>query len=217
MAEFLCLANSRKLSGRCVAGLVPGHGWVRPVPDSSGSAVATSRSKHFGLLDVVTVDLGATAPLNSQPENVLLGPKGFSEVRDHDPAHLWEELEALIDDNPELLARGRSDCIPTAEVAANAVKSSLCLVEPNRVRWRRKISFGRPQVRCLFELRESVFDLVVTDLAVEQALGQARPGLYDRDVAGLPSNQRMLLAVSLGEAYKGHHYKLVAGVLTLDR
>lgn len=69
-AEFLCLANSRREGERCVAGLVPGRGWVRPVPDQAGSAVPTSGVRHFGPLDLVDVDLGYPAPIPGQHENV---------------------------------------------------------------------------------------------------------------------------------------------------
>ena len=216
--EFLCLANSRKGGGRCVAGVVPGRGWVRPVPDAGGSAVPTMRSKHFGLLDVVTADLATAVPLRSQPENVLLGPQWFSEATQHDPDHLWSELEALLDDQSELLFRGLSDRIAEAEVDDKPMATSLVVVEPERVRWRRTTSRrGRAQVRCLFELGESAFNLVVTDLAVEETLRQLPLGIHERDAAGFRDDQRLLLTISLGEAFEHHHYKLVAAAIALER
>ena len=216
--DFLCLANSRKGGGRCVAGLVPGRGWVRPVPNASGSAVPTARSKHFGLLDVVTADLASPVPLKSQPENVILGPEGFSKTTGHDPLSLRSELEALIGKEPDLLFRGRSDRIAEAEIDDEPIKNSLVVVEPKTIRWRRttSISTGRPQVRCLFNIGEGSFSLVVTDLVVEEALRQLPSGIHERNAAGFRDNQRLLLTISLGEAFEQHHYKLVAAAIGLD-
>ena len=86
MAEtkrILCLANSRKLSGRCVAGVEiadDGFGdWVRPVSARATHEVSeTEREYHDGsdpaLLDIIDVPLIAHSPYAFQTENWLLDP-----------------------------------------------------------------------------------------------------------------------------------------------
>lgn len=47
--KIICIANSRKLSGRCIAGLrIDGKGWIRPV---SESPEGTLFQEHYILKD----------------------------------------------------------------------------------------------------------------------------------------------------------------------
>ncbi len=223
MAEFLCLANSWKDGHRCVAGLVPGQGWVRPVPDRGGSAVPTSQCRHFGLLDVVDVDLGMPVPVAGQRENRLLGPEAFSKVREHNPVRLREGLEALIEARPRLLARGRSDRISATEVKQRSIGQSLALVEPASVRWSIKTNIeGFRRLQCHFEVEGNSLDLRVTDPAfvpgaMEKLKDAPLNSRHTNTAVGIPQGQRLLLTASLGGDYRGNHYKLVAGVIALDR
>ncbi len=214
MAEFLCLANSRREGGRCVAGLVPGRGWVRPVPDRSGSAVPLRGAWHFGLLDLVDVDLGSPVPIPGQRENVLLGPEGFSKVQAHDPARLREEMEALIEERPPLLELGGPTRIPFAEVQSGDIGQSLALVEPATVHWSVETDRrDQPRVRCQFDLGRRHFGLRVTDPEIEELLRDAALGTYHRSAAGIPDDHRLLLTISLGGAFEGYCYKLVAAAM----
>ena len=218
MAEFLCLANSRREGARCVAGLVPGRGWVRPVPDQAGSAVPVSRVGHFGPLDLVDVDLGYPVPIPGQDENVFLGPDGFSKVREHDPARLREEMESLIEERPSFLETGSPTRIPFAEVQSGGIGQSLALVEPASVEWRVETNrLGQPRVRCQFDLGWRRFGLRVTDPEIEGRFRSRGLGTYDRSVAGIPDDRRLLLTISLGGPFEGFCYKLVAAVLALPR
>lgn len=217
-AEFLCLANSRREGERCVAGLVPGRGWVRPVPDQAGSAVPTSGVRHFGLLDLVDVDLGHPAPIAGQQENVLLGPGGFSVAREHNPARLRGDVDALIEERPSLLELGSPTSIPFAEVQSGVIGQSLTLVEPASVEWRVETnSRGQPSVRCQFDLGWRRFRLPVTDPDVEARFQGMGLGAYDRSAAGIPDDHRLLLTVSLGGPFEGFCYKLVAAAIALPR
>ena len=217
MAEFLCLANSRKHSGRCVAGLVPGHGWVRPVPDETGSEISRRETAHFRPLDLVDVPLVRDAPLDIQPENALFSAEGFSKVRAHDPARLRGELDALVERRPALLERGLADRIPLADLKRSPLTGSLALVEPRSVRWRVRENDGARQVRCQFDLGWDAFDLSVTDIGVTRALRDAPDGVHDRSVTGVRDDQRLLLTLSLGEPFEGECYKLVAAAIALDQ
>ena len=87
---FMCLANSRKLSGRCVAGIqTGGQGWIRVVSRSSSGTLSRS---HYTLangrqvalfdvveadVDVVEADVAEARPEPHQPENWVLGREGW--------------------------------------------------------------------------------------------------------------------------------------------
>jgi hypothetical protein len=73
--DLICLANSYKLSYRCIAGLrVDGGGWIRPVSEREHGEL---EYRHYRLpdgsepevLDVIRVGLSDPQPLPHQPEN----------------------------------------------------------------------------------------------------------------------------------------------------
>src|SRR5262245_50904398 len=128
LVDLICLANSFKLGGRCIAGLrADGKGWVRPIaPDTTHGQLY---SRHLRLddntepqvLDVITMDLAQAKPIPGQPENW--------EFR-RTPWVLWERpagielesiLRAALDRGPELLG---STSRSIAEVDARSAAAS---------------------------------------------------------------------------------------------
>ena len=84
--RILCLANSRKLSGRCIAGREivdnkPGA-WIRPVSAREHQEVSWEE-RHFedgsdpSVLDVMDVPLIEARPHQFQQENWLLDPNVY--------------------------------------------------------------------------------------------------------------------------------------------
>src|SRR6266850_2762792 len=74
LVDLICLANSNKMGGRCIAGLrTDGGGWVRPIASETEHGQLYFR--HFKLddgsepkvLDVIRVDLARAAPAPGQP------------------------------------------------------------------------------------------------------------------------------------------------------
>src|SRR5579864_5584579 len=107
--DILCLANSYKRRGRCIAGLrLDGGGWIRPVARTPNGELYP---EHFVLpdgssprvLDVVRVPLEGPEPSAHQPENWLVGDRPWQLVRRGLPANLAPLLRAQITDGPALL------------------------------------------------------------------------------------------------------------------
>jgi hypothetical protein len=78
---LVCLANSRKLSGRCVAGIVDGghEEWIRPVSARPNREVSEYERQYEDgsdprVLDIVSVPLLQPQPYSYQSENWLLDP-----------------------------------------------------------------------------------------------------------------------------------------------
>ena len=87
--RILCLANSRKLNGRCVAGieLVDDRkvGWIRPVSEREKEEVSEYERQYPDgsdpkVLDLIDLSLLRHQPGTFQRENWLL-----------DPDHYWEK------------------------------------------------------------------------------------------------------------------------------
>ena len=97
--RIVCLANSRKLHGRCVAGreLVADRpeAWVRPVSDREHQEVSEYERQYQDgsdptLLDVVDVPLLEHRPKDYQQENWLLDPEYYWTKVDRCS---WEDLD----------------------------------------------------------------------------------------------------------------------------
>lgn len=139
---IICLANSRKISGRCVAGKevdVTGvGGWVRPVSARDNGELSEldrrfKDGKDPRLLDIVTIPMQKPNPHGFQVENHVIDDKYYwTKVR----TATANELAAAIDgfdgplwDNTSSSYNGLHDRVQ--EAAANELGYSLRLIVVN--------------------------------------------------------------------------------------
>src|SRR5712691_633065 len=137
LVDILCLANSNKEGGRCIAGLrTDGGGWVRPVaPDTPEGQLYFRHYKlddgsEPAVLDVVGVDLAAPRPEPGQPENWVIGKQPWVLRERPAAAHLRSVFRNAIE-RGSLLFGSKAR---TVEGAAT-VGASLSLVAPAMTRW----------------------------------------------------------------------------------
>lgn len=219
--QIVCLANSRKHSGRCIAGkevLPNGYGvWIRPV-SARPSAEVSEEERRFEngedprVLDIIDVPLIAAVPILHQTENHIIAPDCYWAKKGRPP---WDEVKNLIDTPDSLWSNGDSTYYGvndrvTVEQAAT-MTYSLLLIEPENP----KISvqtegaeFGNPRrrVRANFTYQGVQYHLIVTDPVAERAFLAKPDGRYPLITT--------YLCVSLGEAHTdGYCYKLVAAVI----
>lgn len=222
--RLVCLANSRKLSGRCVAGKEqtesgPGP-WVRPVSDRPAEEVSEHERQYEDgsdprVLDIMDVPLKSHHPKSYQSENWLLDPDHYWRRTGR---IAWDGLHALAD-NPATLwlngfstGAGLNDRVPLAN--AETLIHSLHLLRLERLRLRifaPGAMFGNPKrrVQADFPYRGANYRLWVTDPLVERKYLARKDGAY-------PIGE-CFVTVSLGEPHEGHCYKLVAALITSDR
>ncbi len=221
--EMVCLANSRKLNGRCVAGLkTDGQGWLRPVSDTvdgtlSQNDYALDGGGETEVLHVVRVPVLRPRPEPHQPENCVidtsqwwkysgLANKGFASL-----------LAAHLSTSPYLFGSA-SDRIPFSQLQRSPASESLALIAPGDLEWSTGTNpfDGRHRTRALFVYRSTFYNLVVTDPVWEKRLIDIGygSGRYESDLA---KDGRILLTISLGEPFRwdGCCYKLVAGVVEI--
>ncbi|MCH7607122.1 MAG: hypothetical protein IIC94_00915 [Chloroflexi bacterium] len=218
--ELLCLANSQKLGGRCLAGLrTDGQGWIRPVTNTPSGTLSIRQASIAGaeiaLLDVVRADLASARPEPHQPENHILASTPLIFVENLAPTEALPLLSAAIERGPDLL-RGATDRIARQSFDARPTQHSLSLIEPAILRWVVTTSLrGNPQVRGVFSLSGTTYDLVVTDLVWKARFGGRDVGTYPPDATGTNRSNRVLLVISLSEPLNGMCYKLIAGVIVI--
>ena len=221
---IICLANSRKTGGRCVAGLrTDGRGWIRPVSSCvNGELLILHYTYEDGrqarVLDVVDIEFAEPKPSVYQPENWLI-----------DDAFYWTlvrrpasktELNLVLENitaGPLVFGDAR-DRVPLSTLQGTPIDQSLVLVEPEDVLWHKTTNIkGKTQIRTRFALGGVNYDLGVTDPIWEAKLGADDIALGDYRSAqlGIDDHQRILFTLSLGEPFKGDCYKLVAAAFAL--
>ncbi len=216
--RIVCLANSRKFSGRCITGKELGSGaWIRPISARASQEVSEyERDYQDGtgpaVLHVIDVPLIEARPKGYQSENWLLNPKYYWErVIAEEPA---VDLASLVDAVPTLWTNGTSSSVGTNDrietKAAAGLTTSLSLIEVDRATLR-VFAPGAPygnakrRVQISFVHRGEPYALWVTDPIVEAEYLKRQDGSYR--IGG------RYLTVSLGEPKDGFAYKLVAAVI----
>ena len=222
--RMVCLANPRKLVGRCIAGREwlsgkGGGGWIRPVSARRGQEVSEHERQHEDgsdprALDSVDVPVKGPRPDGCQTENWLL-----------DPERCWEragscspfELPDLADLVEPLWMDGHSAChglndtIPLK--AEGEISSSLRLVGVEELAlevFAPGEAFGnskrRVQGRFVHAGRGYAFR--VTDPVCER-----------RYLSRLDGKHRIgerHLTIALGEPYEGAIHKFIAAIIEPD-
>ena len=218
--RIVCLANSRKLQGRCVAGreLVAGRpsAWIRPVSSRQHQEVSEYERQYQDgsdpkLLDVLDVPLLEHQPSDFQQENWLLDPKYYwGRVG----TYAWADLDQFSDaagslwQNGSHTLNGVNDQIPLQE--AHVETSSLKLIHVDALRlcvFAPGEAFGnaKRRVQAGFHFGGSDYSLWVTDPNIERHYLAGEDGQFEVG--------ECYLTISLGEPYREHCYKLVAAVL----
>ncbi|GMU65240.1 MAG: hypothetical protein AMXMBFR36_15140 [Acidobacteriota bacterium] len=223
--RIVCLANSKKHSGRCVAGretTAAGAGpWIRPVSARPSEEVSENERQYEDgsdprLLDIVDIPLIRAAPHACQAENWLLDPGYYwSRVRRAN----WTELLPLVETPTTLWVNGHStyhgqhDEIPQA--VADALPGSLYLIRVNALElyvFAPQEAFGNPKrrVQARFTHGDVTYALWVTDPIVEREYLARPDGYYQLG--------ECCLTISLGEPFQKsdgqpYRYKLVAAII----
>ena len=225
--EMVCLANSRKRKGRCVAGLrTDGQGWIRPV---GSNAEGILHPYHYTLhnnteaqvLDVLRVDCSRAQPAPHHPEDWVAQPVSWRLISRPVSVEQTEWLRSHLASGPHLLGCTQ-DKIAHRVLQARPATHSLALIAPQNLQWLVKIgSDGERKVRATFGLDGAEYNLALTDPLWENRLQHLPTGLHARSEARLKAGDDVWLTVSLSEPFapdggdEEHCYKLAAAVIVV--
>jgi len=226
---IVCLANSRKYQGRCVAGLEwnanrPGE-WIRPVSGLPKGVLIYERfcgnanGRDPRLLDLIDIEFLVPQPHAYQTENARIDPgKRWTYRGKVTPQQLFSAVQHVKGPlwvNAGSTKFGMNDLIP--EELTSGLKCSLMLIQPEEMTIALTIEGeknGEPKrrIRGEFSLDDNWYIFSITDCAVERALEKRDPG-YERRL------RRPLLCVSVSEVLDATHacYKLIAGVVPTEK
>ena len=219
--KVVCLANSRKHSGRCIAGkevTENGYGaWIRPVSARPSAEVSEEERRYENgqdptVLDIIDIPFIAPAPLLHQTENHIIDGDCYWAKRGKLP---WGEMKRLVDKPETLWSNGDSTYYGLNDRVkldvAVRMTGSLVLIQPTSPSIHVQTEgaeFGNPRrrVRASFGYRGTSYIMVVTDPVAERVFLGKTDGQYALDDA--------YICISLGEAHTDNYcYKLVASVI----
>ncbi len=220
--RIVCLANSRKYNGRCIAGkevISDGRlgGWIRPVSARETGEVAPNECGYQDgnsprVLDIIDVPVTEAQPGGYQQENWLLAPNlNWMKVGRFNASELTPFIDTEEDLWPDGYSSsyGENDRVPS--MLANSLRDSLRLIRVERLEISPETVYAnnRRRLRGHFRHADQDYSLIITDTFYENEFFSAPP------LSGYTGER--LLTVSLGEQFESYgytySYKLIAAVI----
>lgn len=215
---IVCLANSRKISGRCIVGKEISKGrigcWIRPVSNREKGEVSEDERRYEdgsdpSLLDIIQIEFLEPHPQDHQVENHLIDCRYYWGIKGTYPL---ADVPLLLDDPETLWTNGFSSYSGLNNRVPLGLTGSCStyLIEPEAVTLlvgpKAPAFSPRRSVMAQFSYQGFFYILDVTDPRIERKYLQLSDGEY---IIGSP-----YLCVSLGEAYSdGFCYKLTAAII----
>ncbi|MCX6133017.1 MAG: hypothetical protein NTU47_04295 [Ignavibacteriales bacterium] len=210
--KFVCLANSYKEGGRCLAGIeIDNHynavrdrgrpKWIRPICNTQHGQVPTGLVQGLNVLDILGVQVTQRLNNGYQSENVYFDEKSLERTGVFNKTL----LNNLCSDQTKIFGNyGKAvapDAITTLSHSLMFVKLSVYEVIERTY----SDSPGRAQVRLVFKYYEHTYDLPVTD---PQFLHK-----YKLNPDVLTGVRELFITLSLGVLHQGWYSKLVAAII----
>ncbi|GAB4276248.1 MAG: hypothetical protein Fur0025_01270 [Oscillatoriaceae cyanobacterium] len=229
--QIICLANSIKRGGRCIAGLkTDGSGWLRPVSSKEHGTLdlpdyILDNYQEPQLFDIIEIECTDPRPEIHQPENWVISQKRWKFVGRPTRQMLRDVVNPEIQSNAlsSELFGNHSDRVDYELMQQNPVQKSLAFIKPTQIIWKiNETAYGK-KYRVEFNLHNSRYNLSVTDPNGRAALENLPPGNYAaNDVALTNQGDSFLFTVSLGEPFVPYQnqsfcFKLVAAVINVSQ
>ncbi len=222
---IVCLASSRKMSGRCIAGKVCGTvaagRWIRPVSERESEELSDDEYRCDdgtlpALLDILWIPFKEPAPHACQTENHVVDTSARWKKMG---AFHWNYLDKLVDHDAQTLwtngcsSRGGVNDRIRAEETGH-LPGSLLFIKPldlsiTVVTQQEPFGKKRRRLRAAFRYCDARYSLGVPDPIFEEAYFRKDDGEYAVPEA--------YICVSLSEPFEGFRYKLAAAIITPER
>jgi hypothetical protein len=213
---LICLANSRKYTNRCIAGIELARSargcrvvrknddpvWIRPVSSNEHGGVSSLLVNPIDLLDIVEINIIAPRPQGYQSENMLFDNKYLNVLSKAN--RVQSLMDKLLTINRPNLFGNTSKTVSVEDI--HQLDHSLVFIKPTNVQVHQTTtSTGSPQIRTSFTYAGTSYDLPVTDIDFTHR--------FVKNPTILQSCHHVYFTLSLGMEFNGWHYKLVAGVV----
>ena len=211
--RFVCLANSFKEGGRCLAGIEldnnnnpkieNGHPkWIRPICNTTHGEVHTHLVADLKILGIIEIEVtGYPHEKNYQSENVLFRENSIRVIG----RFSFTQLNQLCD-NRSLIFGNRGKAV--SEEAIGNLSYSLMLINTNQFEVIERTYEDNPnrlQTRLVFSYNGNKYDLPVTDPIFLHN--------YQSSSDAIEDVEDVYLTLSLAIVHNNWHYKLVAAII----
>ncbi len=205
MAKLVCLANSFKESGRCIAGIdMETSKWIRPVSKQPGGMLSTTSVSDIKILDILEITLAGDAPDEGcQPENHLVcGP--WKKIGRMNPENLLKYCE-----DDQVILHNSEKSIPIEyfkNLPKNKWKSLQLIHQTNATFQYTDWPERRKFAACLRFGKHRLLYLPITDPEIRRKLN------HEEEIS-----KNCIITVSLATPWEKDNkcYKVVAGVVEL--
>lgn len=222
---FICLANSFKYGGRCIAGIeiqlsadektfrvVTEDGepkWIRPVQrGAEHEEIAEETARNIRILDVIELETTDFCGVDCQSENVY-----FNRMRIIKSLPFSQKVLQALLSKREAVLHSDERFLTHDEYRAN--RGSLMLIEPEEpeiIREEKITEDGRrvPKYKARFSYKGTEYLLPVTDPRyLERMEGYSNVPLVGR----FPTGTFFFTISMAAEPWNDKHYKLLAGII----
>ena len=210
--RFVCLANSFKKGGKCVAGIVLDENnnpvydngnpkWVRPICNTEYGELPTHLVENIKILDIVEVEVLSYPHWNSyQSENAFFEENSLCVTGKYN-----NNLEVLYDSRG-LIFGNRGKAIAEDNIYNH--RYSLMFVKTTDFEVYQKTYEDSPKVqtRIKFIYCGNQYDLPVTDPVFLKK--------YQSNPEFLKGCKQIGMTLSIGVVHNGWYYKLIAGIIS---
>ncbi|HEY3371643.1 MAG TPA: hypothetical protein VGK10_12380 [Prolixibacteraceae bacterium] len=213
--RFVCLGNSYKEGGRCLAGIkvdvnnnpILEFGkpqWIRPTLNTPHGELPNHLALPYHLLDILEINDTRPSPHHYQSENVYFNEKSIHQVGTFEK----NRLNSLCEDRKYIF---KTRYPSLSEEVIQELTYSLMLVKPRQFEVIEKVYEDRPtpQQRMVFSYNGFTYDFSITDPVF---LHQ-----YQMNHDCVEDIQDVLLSLSVSVKFPptNRYYKLVAGVIIM--
>lgn len=216
---FICLANSYKRGGRCIAGVevVPNSDagwklvryddgrprWIRPIARTTYGEIPNFVGETIKILSIVKLTNVIPCPEKAHTENVY-----YSRIEQCNEAISQESsvMNQLVDTKHQSLFHNRGRAV-SAEVLAG-INYSLMLIQLDKANAYIDENREKSKNRMKFTYYGVEYDFPITDPLFIECL-KKNPDKF-------ANINDVYLTLSLGLEFEGWHHKLVAGVIKLS-
>lgn len=214
--RFVCLANSYKEGGRCVAGIMLDKRnnpimegglpkWIRPVSDTEHGEISEEMVAHFNLLDILELKVENYVGEGYQSENATFEEDSIQKIGTFDVGR----LNKLCDERPALLA-STAKAIHQDHIHRHSHSLTLVGVKDFEAYEQESEHHpGKQSLRLSFTHEHNQYDFPITDPIFKYN--------YQYKADYLDNVEQMLLTLSVGLPLNAFHFKLVAGVILIIR
>ncbi len=222
--RIVCLANSRKVSGRCIAGRewtaqdVAGP-WIRLVSERDSQEVSEYERQYEDgsdpkVLDIIDIPVKGPIAQGWQSENWLIEPEYYwRKVGKYSPLDLgglvdrveplWFDGDSTYNGSNDRIMSDRHIACPTSLRLIRVSELTLRVFVPGE-------AFGnsKRRVQGWFVHAKQRYGLWVTDPIYERQYLAKLNGRYQVGSC--------YITVSLGDEFRGARYKLIAAIITSE-